>query len=81
MTHTEEKINRLETGWSAFRSDNLLYAIINSASSYFRFIAPMKHGGQLTDSFEVKSGVRQGYLLSPFSLSPGDRMDHEVFKI
>ncbi|VDO57057.1 unnamed protein product [Schistosoma margrebowiei] len=24
------------------------------------------HGGQLTKSFEVKTGVRQGYLLSPF---------------
>ena len=24
------------------------------------------HAGQLTDSFMVKTGVRQGYLLSPF---------------
>ncbi|VDO74648.1 unnamed protein product [Schistosoma curassoni] len=40
-------------------------------NSYDGLNCKIVHGGQLKDSFEVKTGVSQGCLLSPF-LSPGD---------
>ncbi|VDP17039.1 unnamed protein product [Schistosoma margrebowiei] len=35
-------------------------------NSYDGLQRKVVHGGQLTDAFQVRTGVRQGYLLSPF---------------
>ncbi|VDO67429.1 unnamed protein product [Schistosoma margrebowiei] len=35
-------------------------------NSYDGLQCKVVHGGQLTDAFQVRTGVRQGYLLSPF---------------
>ncbi|VDP05183.1 unnamed protein product [Schistosoma curassoni] len=35
-------------------------------NSYDGLQCKVVHGGQLTDAFQVGTGIRQGYLLSPF---------------
>ncbi|KAH9591941.1 hypothetical protein MS3_00001228 [Schistosoma haematobium] len=52
---------------------NLLYLLVQKIvniirNSYDGLNCKIVHGGQLTRSFEVKNGVRQGCLLSPFLL-------------
>ncbi|VDP10883.1 unnamed protein product [Schistosoma margrebowiei] len=42
--------------------------VISIRNSYDRIQCKVVHGGQLTDAFQVRTGVRQGCLLSPFLL-------------
>jgi hypothetical protein len=56
-----------ETLWKLLKHygipDKLIYIIKNS---YQETSCRVSHAGQLSESFEVKTGVRQGCLLSPF---------------
>ncbi|VDP37016.1 unnamed protein product [Schistosoma margrebowiei] len=81
------------TLWKLLRHYGVPQKIVNIIrNSYDGFNCKIVHGGQLTKSFEIKSDVRQGCLLShflfllvidwiTFSLSPGDRLDHEDVNI
>ncbi|CAH8459102.1 unnamed protein product [Schistosoma turkestanicum] len=56
-----------KTLWRLLRHYGVPEKIVNIIrNSYDGFNCKIVHGGQLTDSFEVKTGVRQGCLLSPF---------------
>ncbi|VDP67956.1 unnamed protein product [Schistosoma curassoni] len=55
------------TLWRLPRHYGVLEAMVNIIrNSYDGFNCKIVHGGQLTKSFEVKIGIRQGCLLSPF---------------
>ncbi|VDP76563.1 unnamed protein product [Schistosoma curassoni] len=55
------------TLWKLLRHYGMLHKIFNIIqNSYDGLNCKIVYGGQLTDSFEVKTGVRQGCLLSPF---------------
>ncbi|VDO74918.1 unnamed protein product [Schistosoma margrebowiei] len=55
------------TLWKLLRHYGVPQKIVNIIqSSYDGLKCKIVHGGQLIDSFEVKTGVRQGCLLSPF---------------
>ncbi|VDO75375.1 unnamed protein product [Schistosoma margrebowiei] len=55
------------TLWKLLRHYGVPQKIVNIIqSSYDGLHCKIVHGGQLTRSFEVKTGVRQGCLLSPF---------------
>ncbi|VDP18586.1 unnamed protein product [Schistosoma margrebowiei] len=55
------------TLWKLLRHYGVPQKIVNIIqSSYDGLHHKIVHGGQLTKSFEVKTGVRQGCLLSPF---------------
>ncbi|VDO94294.1 unnamed protein product [Schistosoma margrebowiei] len=55
------------TLWKLLRYYGVPQKIVNIIqSSYDGSHCKIVHGGQLTKSFEVKTGVRQGCLLSPF---------------
>ncbi|CAH8471399.1 unnamed protein product [Schistosoma rodhaini] len=55
------------TLWKLLRHYGVPEKIVNIIrNSYDGLNCQIVHGGQLTDSFEVKTGVRQGCLLSPF---------------
>ncbi|CAH8605695.1 unnamed protein product [Schistosoma haematobium] len=55
------------TLWKLLRHYGVPQKIVNIIqNSYDGLNCKIMHGGQLTDSFEVKTGVRQGCLLSPF---------------
>ncbi|CAH8469006.1 unnamed protein product [Schistosoma turkestanicum] len=56
-----------KTLWRLLRHYGVPEKIVNIIrNSYDGFNCKIVHGGQLTNSFEVKTGVRQGCLLSPF---------------
>ncbi|XP_076452167.1 uncharacterized protein LOC143287768 [Babylonia areolata] len=56
-----------ETLWKLLRHYGVPIKLVNLIkNSYEGMRCRVVHGGQLTDSFEVKTGVRQGCLLSPF---------------
>ena len=53
--------------WKLFRHYGVPDKIVNIIrNSYEGLTCRVVHQGQLSDSFEVKTGVRQGCLLSPF---------------
>ncbi|VDP39645.1 unnamed protein product [Schistosoma margrebowiei] len=55
------------TLWKLLRHYSVPQKIVNIIqNSYDGLHCKIVHGGQLTKSFEVKTGVRQGRLLSPF---------------
>ncbi|VDP36679.1 unnamed protein product [Schistosoma margrebowiei] len=55
------------TLWKLLRQDGVPQKIVNIIrNSYDGLHRKIVHGGQLTKSFEVKTGVRQGCLVSPF---------------
>ncbi|VDO49218.1 unnamed protein product [Schistosoma margrebowiei] len=55
------------TLWKLLRHYGVPHKIVNIIqSSYDGLNCKIVHGGQLTKSFEIKTGVRQGCLLSPF---------------
>ncbi|VDP29858.1 unnamed protein product [Schistosoma margrebowiei] len=55
------------TLWKLLRHYGVPLKIVNIIqSSYDGLHCKIVHGGQLTKLFEVKTGVRQGCLLSPF---------------
>ncbi|CAH8567532.1 unnamed protein product [Schistosoma intercalatum] len=55
------------TLWKLLRHYGVPQKIVNIIqNSYDGLHCEIVHGGQLTKSFEVKTGVRQGCLLSPF---------------
>ncbi|VDP50184.1 unnamed protein product [Schistosoma margrebowiei] len=55
------------TLWKLLRHYGVPEKIVNIIrNSYDGLNCKTVHGGQLTNSFEVKTGVRQGCLLSPF---------------
>ncbi|VDP62054.1 unnamed protein product [Schistosoma mattheei] len=55
------------TLWKLLRHYGVPQKIVNIIqNSYDGLHCKIVHGGQLTKSFEVKTGVRQGCLLSPF---------------
>ncbi|VDP29476.1 unnamed protein product [Schistosoma margrebowiei] len=55
------------TLWKLLRHYGVPQKIVNTIQdSYDGLHCKIVHGGQLTKSFEVKTGVRQGCLLSPF---------------
>ncbi|CAH8613024.1 unnamed protein product [Schistosoma curassoni] len=55
------------TLWKLLRHYSVPQKIVNVIqNSYDGLNCKIVHGGQLTKSFEVKTGVRQGCLLSPF---------------
>ena len=55
------------TLWNLIRHFGILPKITNLIkNSYEGLTCKVVHGGKLTDQFEVKTGVRQGCLLSPF---------------
>ncbi|VDP65909.1 unnamed protein product, partial [Schistosoma curassoni] len=56
-----------KTLWKLLRHYGVPQKIVNIIqNSYDGVHCKIVHGGQLTKSFEVKTGVRQGCLLSPF---------------
>nr|KAG5710957.1 hypothetical protein BaRGS_013691 [Batillaria attramentaria] len=56
-----------ETLWKLLRHYGVPTKLVNLIkNSYDGMTCRIIHGGQLTDSFHVKTGVRQGCLLSPF---------------
>ncbi|VDP37860.1 unnamed protein product [Schistosoma margrebowiei] len=56
-----------KTLWKPLRHYGVPQKIVNIIqSSYDGLHCKIVHGGQLTKSFKVKTGVRQGCLLSPF---------------
>ena len=56
-----------ETLWKLLRHYGIPNKITNLIkNSYNEMSCRVVHGGQLTDSFQVRTGVRQGCLLSPF---------------
>ncbi|VDP41775.1 unnamed protein product [Schistosoma curassoni] len=55
------------TLWKLLRHYGVPEKIVNIIrNSYDGLQCKVVHGGQLTDAFQVRTGVRQGYLLSPF---------------
>ncbi|VDP19520.1 unnamed protein product [Schistosoma margrebowiei] len=55
------------TLWKLLRHYGVPEKIVNIIrNSYDGLQCKVVHGGQLTDAFEVRTGVRQGCLLSPF---------------
>ncbi|CAH8593510.1 unnamed protein product [Schistosoma intercalatum] len=59
------------TQWKLLRRYGVPQKIVNIIqNSYEGLHCKIVHGGQLTKSFEVKTGVRQGCLLSPFLFLP-----------
>ncbi|VDP43876.1 unnamed protein product [Schistosoma margrebowiei] len=61
-----DSVDRI-TLWKLLRHYGVPPKIVNIIqSSYDGLHCKIVHGGQLTKSFEVKTGVRQGCLLSPF---------------
>ncbi|VDP46148.1 unnamed protein product [Schistosoma curassoni] len=55
------------TVWKLLRHYGVPEKIVNTIrNSYDRLQCKVLHGGQLTDAFQVRTGVRQGCLLSPF---------------
>ncbi|RTG81912.1 uncharacterized protein DC041_0005420 [Schistosoma bovis] len=55
------------TLWKLFRHYGVPEKIVNIIrNSYDGLQCKVVHGGKLTDAFQVKTGVRQGCLLSPF---------------
>ncbi|XP_076442804.1 uncharacterized protein LOC143281480 [Babylonia areolata] len=56
-----------ESLWKLLRHYGVPIKLVNLIkNSYEGMRCRVVHGGQLTDSFEVKTGARQGCLLSPF---------------
>ena len=56
-----------ETVWKLLRHYGVPKKIISLIRCTFQDMScKIAHAGQLTESFEVKTGVRQGCLLSPF---------------
>ena len=56
-----------ETLWKLLRHYGIPEKIINLIQNTYRGMScKVLHAGQLSESFEVKTGVRQGCLLSPF---------------
>ncbi|XP_043943589.1 uncharacterized protein LOC122815288, partial [Protopterus annectens] len=56
-----------ETLWSLLKHYGIPTKIVNLIkNSYNGLSCRVIHGGQLSESFQVKTGVRQGCLLSPF---------------
>ncbi|VDO91768.1 unnamed protein product [Schistosoma margrebowiei] len=55
------------TLWKLLRHYGVPEKIVNIIrNSYDRLQCKVVHGGQLTDAFQVRTGVRQGCLLFPF---------------
>ncbi|VDP53199.1 unnamed protein product [Schistosoma margrebowiei] len=55
------------TLWKLFRLYGVHEEIVNIIrNSYDGLQCKVVHGGQLTDAFQVRTGARQGCLLSPF---------------
>ncbi|VDO57178.1 unnamed protein product [Schistosoma margrebowiei] len=55
------------TLWNLLRHYGVPEKIVNIIrNSYDRLQCKVVHGGQLTDAFQVRTGLRQGCLLSPF---------------
>ncbi|VDO86019.1 unnamed protein product [Schistosoma margrebowiei] len=55
------------TLWKLLRHYGVPEKIVNTIrNSYDGLQCKVVHGGQLTDAFQVRTGVRQGCLLSPF---------------
>ena len=56
--------------WKVLRHYGVPKKLVNmTKNSYEGMSCRVIHEGQLTKNFEVRMGVRQGYLLSPFSSS------------
>ncbi|VDO84135.1 unnamed protein product [Schistosoma margrebowiei] len=61
-----DNVDRI-TLWKLLRHYGVPQKIVNIIrNSYDGLNCKIVHGGQLTKSFEVKTGVRQGCLFSPF---------------
>ncbi|VDP42142.1 unnamed protein product [Schistosoma mattheei] len=59
------------TLWKLLRHYGVSEKIANIIrNSYDELQCKVVHGGQLTDAFRVRTGVRQGCLLSPFLFLP-----------
>ena len=55
-----------ETMWKLLRHCGVPVKIISLIRCTFQNMSIIAHAGQLSESFEVKTGVRQGCWLSPF---------------